>query len=92
MIDLQGFEHSYIPATPHCGGYTESLACSQFLVGCVVIALLLRSHYDNEDPATLSLWRCSYALATTSAMELRFRCVFVSFLYKIGGLTAFMFI
>ena len=19
-IDLQGFEHSYIPATPHCGG------------------------------------------------------------------------
>ena len=32
MIDLQGFELSYIPATPHCGGYTESLACSQFLV------------------------------------------------------------
>ena len=32
MIDLQGFEHSYIPATPHCGGYTESLAWSQFLV------------------------------------------------------------
>ena len=23
--------------------------------GCVVIALLLRSHYDNEDPAKLSL-------------------------------------
>ena len=20
MVDLQGFEHSYIPATPHCGG------------------------------------------------------------------------
>ena len=32
MIDLQGFELIYIPATPHCGGYTESLACSQFLV------------------------------------------------------------
>ena len=32
MIDLQGFELSYMPATPHCGGYTESLACSQFLV------------------------------------------------------------
>ena len=37
MIDLQGFELSFIPATPHCGGgggggYTESLACSQFLV------------------------------------------------------------
>ena len=37
MIDLQGFEHSYIPATPHCGGYTESLACSQFLVHYSVI-------------------------------------------------------
>ena len=55
--------------------------CSRF--GCVVIALLLRSRYDNEDPATLSLryWRCSYALATTSATELRFRCTFLSFLY-----------
>ena len=30
--NLKDFEHSYIPATPHCGGYTESLACSQFLV------------------------------------------------------------
>ena len=27
--------------------------CSRF--GCVVIALLLRSRYDNEDPTTLSL-------------------------------------
>ena len=36
MINLQRFEHSYIPATPHCGGYIESLACSQFLVNIVI--------------------------------------------------------
>ena len=43
--------------------------------------LLLRSHYDKEDLATLSLrwWRCSCDLATTLEMELRFRCAFVSF-------------
>ena len=47
--------------------------------------LLLRSHYVNEDLTTLSLrwWRCSCDLATTLAMELRFRCAFVSFLYRI---------
>ena len=46
--------------------------------------LLLRSHYDNEDLVTLSLrrWRCSCDLATTLAMELRFRCAFVSSLYR----------
>ena len=45
--------------------------------------LLLRSHYDNEDLTTLSLrwWRCNCDLATTLAMELRFRCTFVSFLH-----------
>ena len=60
--------------------------CSRF--GCVVIALLLRPLYDNEDPATLSLRlrRCSYALATTSATELRFRCAFVSLLDKVSHL------
>ena len=49
------------------------------------VTLLLRSHYDNEDLATLSLrwWRCSCDLATTLAMELRFHCAFVSFLYRI---------
>ena len=49
------------------------------------VTLLLRSHYDNEDLATLSLrwWRCSCDLATSLAMELRFRCAFVSFLYRI---------
>ena len=49
------------------------------------VTLLLRSHYDNEDLDTLSLrwWRCSCDLATTFAMELRFRCAFVSFLYRI---------
>ena len=43
--------------------------------------LLLRSHYDNEDLATLSLrWRrCSCDLDTTLEMELRFRCAFNSF-------------
>ena len=47
--------------------------------------LPLRSHYDSEDLVTLSLrwWRCSCDLATTLAMELRFRCAFVSFLYRI---------
>ena len=45
------------------------------------VTLLLRSYYDNEDLATLSLrwWRCSCDLATTLAMELCFRCSFVSF-------------
>ena len=87
----------HVPSTVSLRFYYASVTllprCSRF--GCVVIALLLRSRYDNEDPATLSLclWRCSYALATTSATELRFRCAFVSFLYKIGGgLTGFMFI
>ena len=48
------------------------------------VTLLLRSHFDNEDLATLSLrwWRCSCDLATTLAMELRFRCAFVSCLYR----------
>ena len=49
--------------------------------------LLLRSHYDNEDLVTLSLrwWWCSWDLTTctTLAIELRFRCAFVSFLYGI---------
>ena len=31
-------------------------------------------------------------MATTSATALRFRCAFVSFLYKIGGLTGFIII
>ena len=56
--------------------------CLRF--GCVVIALLLRSRYDNEDPTTLMAMQL--VLATTSATELRFRCAFVSCLYKIGGL------
>ena len=30
--NLQGFELSYIQTAAHCGGYTVSLACSQFLV------------------------------------------------------------
>ena len=49
------------------------------------VTLLLRSHYDNEDLATLSLrwWRCSFDLATTLAMELRFRCALISLLYRI---------
>ena len=49
------------------------------------VTLLLGSHYDNEDLATLSLcwWRCSCDLARTLAMELHFRCIFVSFLYRI---------
>ena len=47
--------------------------------------LLLWSKYDNEDLTTLSQrwWRCSCDLDTTLAMELRFRCAFVSFLYRI---------
>ena len=32
LTNLQGFELSYISATPHSRGYTASLACSQFLV------------------------------------------------------------
>ena len=49
------------------------------------VTLLLLSRYDNEDLVTLSLrwWRCSCDHATTLAMELRFRCAFVSFLYRI---------
>ena len=49
------------------------------------VTLLLPSRYDTEDPTTLSLrwWRCSCDLATTLAMELRFRCAFVSFIYRI---------
>ena len=49
------------------------------------VTLLLRFHYDDEDLATLSLrwWWCSCDLATTLAMELRFCCAFVSFLYRI---------
>ena len=49
------------------------------------VMLLLRFHYDNVDLATLSLrwWRWSCDLATTLAMELGFRCAFVSFLYRI---------
>ena len=47
------------------------------------VTLLLRSHYDNEDMAALSLrwWGCTYScdLATTLAMELRFRCAFIYF-------------
>ena len=31
MIDLQGFEHSYIPATPHCGGMLKALLAANFL-------------------------------------------------------------
>ena len=47
--------------------------------------LLLRPHHYNEDLTTLSLrWtRCSCDLATTLAMELRFRCAFVTFLKRI---------
>ena len=83
---------STLPLRFYYASVTLLPRCSRF--GCVVIALLIRSRYDNEDPATLSLrlWRSSYALATTSATELRFRCAFVSFLYKMGGLTGFMFI
>ena len=46
--------------------------------------LPLRCYY-NEDLAMLSLlwWRCSCDLSTTLAMELRFRCAFISFLYRI---------
>ena len=46
--------------------------------------LLLRSHCDNEDLTTLSLrwWRCSCDLATTLATKQRFRCAFVSLLYR----------
>ena len=53
------------------------------------VTLLLRSHYDNEDLATLSLrwWRCSCDLTSTLAMELRYRYSntwhFISFQYKI---------
>ena len=96
-VDSHTIWELHVPRTLPLRFYYASVTllprCSRF--GCVVIALLLRSRYDNEDPATLSLrlWRCSYALATTSATELRFRCAFVSFLYKIGGgLTGFMFI
>ena len=47
------------------------------------VTLLLSPHYDNEDLATLSLrwWRWGCDLATTLAMELRFCCAFISFLY-----------
>ena len=49
------------------------------------VTLLLPSHYYNKDLATLTLrwWRCSCDLATTLAMELRFRSAFISFLYRI---------
>ena len=57
----------------------------RFYYASVTLLLHVRSHYDNEDLATLSLrwWRCSCDFATALVMELRFRCAFVSFLYRI---------
>ena len=44
---------STLPLRFYYASVTLLPRCSRF--GCVVIALLLRSRYDNEDPATLSL-------------------------------------
>ena len=32
MIYLQGFEHSYIQAAPHCGGILKALLAANFLL------------------------------------------------------------
>ena len=47
------------------------------------VSLLLISHYDNEDLATLSLrwWRCSCDLATTLLRPWRWSYAFVALLY-----------
>ena len=31
MTNLQGFELSYIPSTPHCGGILKALLAANFL-------------------------------------------------------------
>ena len=41
MINLQGFEFSPIPATPHCRGYTESLA--NFLLFLQIMRTIIKA-------------------------------------------------
>ena len=51
--------------------------CSRF--GCVVIALLLQSRYDNEDPATLMAMqlRACYDIGDGATLSLRFCVIFI---------------
>ena len=51
LTNLQVFELTNVPTTAHCGGYTVSLACSQFLVGftSVSYSFISTKLYDKRD-------------------------------------------